>query len=114
MAEAVEVVWEGFDELIESYSNYSKEMGERVDATMEQIGVQGKEYMQALTHIRTGRLREGVQVTPVAGGFELSNDVPYFVYVNYGTRYMSAQPMLEPTAEFITQEMETQLPKALG
>jgi HK97 gp10 family phage protein len=114
MAEAVEVVWEGFDELIESYENYSKQTSERVDTTMEQIGAQGKEYMQALTSVRTGRLREGVQVTPVAGGFELGNDVPYFGFVNYGTRYMAAQPMLEPTAEWITGQMENQLPKALG
>jgi HK97 gp10 family phage protein len=55
---------------------------------------------QRRSRVRTGTMRDG-WTAERTGAYEYTvfNDVPWTVYNEYGTRYMSAQPMLGPAVE---------------
>lgn len=113
MAELVRMTWDGLDELEALFTAYETGVPQRVAQIMDNLEPEAETYMDALTPVDTGYLLSRNVVQSIAGGFTLSNDAPYFVYVNYGTRYQPAQPMLEPTIEHIKQAMTQRLPDAL-
>jgi len=118
----IEVVWTGWDHLLEAYEKAEGGTVEQVDKTMESIGDEALSVMKGYTPVGTratpkhkpGTLREGNEVVPIEHGFILQNLVEYAPFVNWGTTKMSAQPFLEPTIEYTTKAMEQQLPDALA
>lgn len=54
--------------------------------------------VKSRTPVRTGRLRNGWVVShgQQEGEWEVTNDVPYGRFVEYGTINMAAEPMLGP------------------
>jgi HK97 gp10 family phage protein len=117
-----EVVWTGWDALLEKYEKIEGGAAERVDKTMESISEESLSVMKGYTPVGTratpthkpGTLREGNEVVPIEHGFILQNLVEYAPFVNWGTTKMSAQPFLEPTIEYTIKAMEQQLPEALA
>lgn len=58
-------------------------------------------YVQRYAPIRTGRLRQSAKYHRMGKyHFGIEVGAPYAVYVNYGTRYMHAQPFWEPALRF--------------
>lgn len=57
-------------------------------------------YAQRIVPVDTGRLKQSIGVWPGDGGLSatVTPDTEYMVYVEYGTRYMAAQPYMMPTA----------------
>jgi HK97 gp10 family phage protein len=52
------------------------------------------------SRVRTGRMRDAWKTEQVERHeWEVHNDISYVIYNEYGTRYMSAQPMLGPAVE---------------
>lgn len=49
--------------------------------------------------VRTGALRDSIHPEQRGGGWYVDVDVPYGVYVEYGTSRMGAQPFLWPALE---------------
>lgn len=44
--------------------------------------------------VKTGRLRDSIQVTKVADGYEVGSDLPYSLSVEIGSATTAAQPFL--------------------
>lgn len=122
------VIWEGLDTWINKVSVMKERVPEQAQAIMEGIGSDALEIMQSNTPVYSGppeedhhpgRLRAGDKLTPIQGGFELSNatksdrGAAYNVFVEEGTRKMEAEPYLAPAVEFAKQAMAQRLPKAL-
>jgi HK97 gp10 family phage protein len=116
------VIWEGLDTWIGKVTTMKERVPEQADAIMEGIGSEALDIMQSNTPVydgppdkdhHPGELREGDTLTPIEGGFELSNAVKYAPFVEGGTRKMQAEPYLKPAAEFAKDAMAERLPKAL-
>lgn len=122
------VIWEGLDTWIQKVTTMKQRVPEQAQAIMEGIGADALEVMQSNTPVYSGppeedhhpgRLKEADKLTPIEGGFELSNAAktdrgfPYNVAVEKGTKKMEAEPYLEPAVEFARDAMAQRLPKAL-
>lgn len=60
-----------------------------------------KGIAQMRSRVDTEKMKKGWRVEPDGDGFVLVNDVPYTVYNEYGTRFMTAQPMAHPAADAV-------------
>jgi len=69
-----------------------------VDRGIGEISDQVADDLRGRTPVETGRLREGWQVGrgDRDGEREVTNDVPYARYVEFGTIHMAAEPMIGP------------------
>jgi hypothetical protein len=62
------------------------------------------------SRVDTGTMRAGWQSREAPGeGWFVFNEVYYTVYNEYGTIYMSAQPMLRPSIEEVRPRFEKEL-----
>jgi HK97 gp10 family phage protein len=62
------------------------------------------------SRVDTGTMRAGWQAHESPGvGWVVFNPVQYTVYNEYGTIYMSAQPMLRPAIEEVRPQFEKEL-----
>ena len=68
-------------------------------AILGKRGVEMINVARRYSRIDTGDMIRGWQWNDTNAGGMLVNDVPHTVYNEYGTRYMSAQPMARPAAE---------------
>lgn len=110
----VEVTVEGEDALIEATAALGAPFLEKISAAMESIGQEGKDLMDSLTPVATGYLKSRNSLEIEDMTITLGNDASYAGFVNYGTRFQSAQPFFEPATEYITQELSTAMPELLG
>lgn len=55
--------------------------------------------------VRTGNLRSSIKVQRKKYQIVLSSDVDYALYVEYGTRFMPAQPFLRRAKWFIEEKL---------
>jgi len=66
----------------------------------EKLAALAEREAKARSPVRTGRLRNGcvgqVEQTDTSVTAVLLNEVPYAGFVEFGTRYMRAQPFLRP------------------
>lgn len=60
---------------------------------------------QRRSRVDTGEMRDGWQVEAAGDGFRVYNDVEHAVYNEYGTRHMSAAPMLHPATDEVVGKM---------
>jgi HK97 gp10 family phage protein len=110
---AIEVVWNGWGALLANFGGITDEVPQKVERIMGEIGEDSKSVMDGYTPVRTGKLKSGNTLDTFANGFMLSNQVEYAKFVEYGTRYMAAQPFLQQAVEYATKNMEERLPEAV-
>lgn len=46
-----------------------------------------------------GRLRQSINVRKITGGYRVASNVRYAPFVEFGTRFMRAQPFMRPALE---------------
>lgn len=64
--------------------------------------------------VDTGRLRDSIEATRVVPGhWVVTVGAPYGAYVEYGTRYMAAQPFFTPAVEEYRRQFAQQLGKII-
>lgn len=80
----------------------------------------GNTLAKRLTPVKTGRLRRGNKIRQSHGGTEvlllneLYNDVPYAVYVCYGTRKMRPRDFMTPAIVEARRSFLARLGRELG
>lgn len=88
--------------------------GERKTATAVRQTLKGmQKTAKARSRVDTGRMKAGweiVEITDHSG--VLRNTVRHVVFNEYGTRHMSAQPMLHPAAEQAREPFRRRIAKA--
>ena len=63
-------------------------------------------YAKAKVPIRTGVLKDSIIRERISNGVHsVTVNAFYGIYVNYGTRYMRAQPFWEPAIEMATEAL---------
>ncbi len=108
-----EVIWQGLDTFIAKMETMGAKVEEKAGQIMGEIGTEAKDLMDASTPVRTGELRSNNQLETEGTTFTLTNASKYALFVEYGTRYMAAEPFLAPATENAAQQMAEKLPKAL-
>lgn len=63
--------------------------------------------------VRTGRLRNGIKGSASEDTLILGTDVPYAVYVEFGTRYTRAQPHMRPGMQAAIDQYERTMTQGL-
>lgn len=70
---------------------------ERERRALDRIGALGQAIARARARVRTGRMRSRIEWKGRVD--EIEAGAPYTPYMEFGTRYVRAQPMLGPAAE---------------
>lgn len=70
--------------------------------------------LKANTPVKTGRLRDGWSVMQTKKGLGITNQTPYAIYVEMGTKHMKARNMVSNSLPLINDYFETQLKQNLG
>lgn len=76
-------------------TEYARSMDRRRDRAVDALGHLGQAVARARARVRTGRMRREISFD----GDTLHARAPYSVYMERGTRYVSAQPMMSPAAD---------------
>ena len=61
-----------------------------------QAAQQTADYARQVVPVRTGRLKASISAGEEGKNFKTQVDCPYAVYVEMGTRFMTARPYLRP------------------
>ena len=91
-----------------SYKNeVMADVRQAITAALEVVGGTAERHIKEVTPVDTGRLRNSITHAPVSDNTEMvGTGVEYAVYVEFGTRKMSAQPYLRPGVENHVDEYE--------
>lgn len=56
--------------------------------------------------MRTGRLKRSIKKVSTKGGYTITVNAPYAVYVEYGTRHRAANPFFKPAVEAANRQFK--------
>lgn len=82
-------------------------------ATDEAIAY-GTALIKMRSPVKTGALKAGWRGTPKGQGIEWSNEVPYTIYQEMGTRFFPGRHMLADSQLEIAEEFKRSLSRAIG
>lgn len=84
-----------------AFNNLSNhEAGRALDDALGDGAVEIQATAQQQAPVDTGRLRSSIKTDKVGGAhYEVSTDVDYAEYQEYGTRYQSGTPFMRPAYE---------------
>lgn len=76
------------------------------------------EDAQAMCPVRTGNLRDSLNIQYSGSGTQttaaIGTDVEYAPYVEFGTRYMDAEPFLYPALQMHQNDLQMNIIQMLG
>jgi HK97 gp10 family phage protein len=64
-------------------------------------------HARVLAPVDTGRLRSSIMASKGAGFVQIGTNVEYAIHVEFGTKYMAAQPYLRPAIAIAVGEWPT-------
>ena len=71
-------------------------------------------YAKAKTPVRTGKLKESIKRERLGpNSHKVTVSAFYGIYVNYGTRYMRAQPFWEPAIQMALDALREEMKQVL-
>ncbi|HLZ64387.1 MAG TPA: HK97-gp10 family putative phage morphogenesis protein [Ktedonosporobacter sp.] len=108
------VIWSGLENLISSLTQVREQTPHSISQIYADVGAEALDLMNSLTPVRTGRLKAANTLTLDEMSATLSNDTPYCVFVEFGTRHMAPQPFFTPALEFMDQQLQQRLPEAFN
>jgi hypothetical protein len=106
MAKAIQY----YGELFNPKQNITPEIRRAIDATIPY----GLGLIRSRSPVKTGALKAGWQAKPAGQGIEWTNEVPYTIYQEMGTRFFPAKAMLSQSMPEIKQEFMRQLNRNIG
>lgn len=80
----------------------------------ETARVFGLALIKSKTPVRTGKLKKGWEGVRSGHGIRWSNETPYGIFVEMGTRRMAARPMLSAALPEIEKTFKKALAKEIG
>lgn len=104
---------EGFEELQERLKKNATL--EDVKTVVQYRGVQMQDVAQTVCPRRTGQLADGITLEILDGGLtaEVAPHTNYAGYVEWGTRFMSAQPYVRPAYMQESERFKADLSKLM-
>jgi len=90
----------GVEEFTLAMDVFSEEIRSQVREVFHELGANIKEYARAIVPVRTGYLQSTIYYRTAEWEIIVGARALYAGYVEYGTRYMAAQPYLGPAFDF--------------
>lgn len=90
----LEVTIEGADELQRAMQRMPKNVRDAAQKTVEKAGNVALNKAQSTVPVRTGNLKNSLNVKTANLKVEVTASAPYASYVEYGTRFARAQPFM--------------------
>lgn len=84
MGAKVIITIEGLDEVLNRLDEIGKKAGENVQQITQQFARDSEQFMQEVTPVRTGRLRQGDKAEAQGLSFTLQNGEKYYPFVSDG------------------------------
>lgn len=114
----IKIVVSGADSFQAFIAKLPPAIEKSADETCAVIAEMAAARSRDIVPVRTGRLQRSVQVwNPAPMMYQVGSILNYAPFVEYGTRFMRAQPYLRPAAQEaslkITQTMKEKLLEAL-
>ena len=115
------VTFKGAPEAVAFLTKASPALREAVKKSLKQAAILVKADAIYRVPVRTGVLRKSIsyRVNSDEMGFTVGASAPYAAYIEYGTRYMRAQPFIRPSfisvmtnlKSAVSSEIETEIAK---
>jgi len=99
-----------YGELFNKGQNITPEIRKAIDSTIPY----GIALMKQRSPVKTGALKAGWKGRAKGQGIEWTNEVPYTIYQEMGTKYFPARAMLTSSMTEITAHFMQQLNRAVG
>jgi HK97 gp10 family phage protein len=113
MSLSVEI--EGADEIVSKLQNISDSLTRNIGAALREGAQLIVDSAQANAPVDTGFLRDSIQVAEESDtSVTVVAEAEYAAFVEYGTRFMSAQPFFEPAIEEAKQQIQQLLRDAIS
>ena len=97
---------EGFAELANWITKMGTVMAKVPNDVMGQIVTEGVQYMQSKAPVDTGYMRANILGYVTGGGNAvITSEAYYSGFVNFGTRFMSAQPFFSDGIDYINDRI---------
>lgn len=106
MAKAIQY----YGALFDPNQNITPEIRKAINSTIPY----GLTLIKQRSPVKTGALKAGWQAKAVGQGIEWTNEVPYTIYQEMGTRFFPAKRMLASSMPEIKQHFMQQLNRAIG
>lgn len=108
----------GVDALLNDFEGLTSELQSAINLAITANAEAILEDAQALCPVRTGALRDSIAIEYENDGdiltANIGTDMYYGPYVEFGTRYMEAEPFLFPAFEQNAPELGADIADALG
>ena len=86
----------GLAQALSTLQQMPLQLARQVQIETEKTAQEALQKARMLVPVRTGALRNSLQHLPITNGAEILARRPYAIYLEYGTRLMSARPFLLP------------------
>ncbi len=113
MSVEVEFDLQGLDEFAEAIGRFDAAMKERIRAWLYDWAQRVSAEAQRSAPVRTGYLKSTIYATVNEWVAEIGAGASYAYFVEFGTRFMRAQPYLYPAIQEFLPELEMNLIGAL-
>jgi HK97 gp10 family phage protein len=106
----IEITFKGAEETRRFLADAPEALQKAVKKALKQTAVLTKEEAIDNCPVRTGALRKSIYYKVSDYSYSVGAKAEYGGYVEFGTRYMEAQPYLRPAFIFVTRT----IPSAMG
>lgn len=104
---SLEVTMEVYcEDVLQALQQLDESIKFKVQEKLERWAMEVREYARSLAPVRTGYLRSSIYAKVQEWTAEIGAEAPYAIYVEFGTRYMQAQPYLRPALEEFLPRLE--------
>lgn len=104
----------GIEKLVYEIRKLQSDVRKKVEKLIVQAGVKTQKGARMRVPVRTGALRNSIQMSKYANIVKVGAYMPYASFVEYGTRKMKARPYLTPSYEEALKELNQELKRVVG
>lgn len=102
---SVSITITGVDTISSRLKNIAQSVKDFASQEPEKIANEMVEKMQAIAPVDTGYLRDHIQVSDTTeNSATVISEADYSIYVEFGTRFMAAQPFFFPVVDEYTSQ----------
>jgi HK97 gp10 family phage protein len=113
MAVNIEMNVEGIDEFVIALQRFDRALQEQIRAWLNDWAQRVATQAERNTPVRTGYLRSTIYAEVKEWVAAVGARAAYSYFVEFGTRYMMAQPFLYPAVQSFLPELETNIVGAI-
>ena len=110
---SISVKWTGIEKLSAAISNAHPKAVEQAIKVTQNAGEEGRNIAKRFAPVDTGFLKDHIVTKHSSMESIIDSQAGYSGFLEYGTRYMSAQPYMGPMMKYIEPKYRMDMTKAM-